>query len=72
MQLAVMLNKGKQLLFVELVNFVQQQEHRPAGFLYQLENLLVTRAEFLSGIHDLQDEMTTFQGIIDLAHHLAV
>ena len=42
------------------------------GLLHQFQHVPVAFAEAFGGVHDQQDEVGTFQSIMDFAHHLAV
>ena len=71
MQLAVLLDQGKKLLFLNLVYFIQEKKYRTCGFPDDFEHLFIGGVELFAGIHHPQDEIAALKGIVDLAHHPA-
>ena len=66
------LDGGQQLGLLEEIDLVQQQEGLGLGALDDVEHELVSGAELLGDIDNEQDEVATFQRIIDLLHHALV
>src|SRR6478735_12234108 len=67
-----MLDYGQQALFVQTVNFIQQQKDWGAGTFYQLKHLLIGWAEAVSGVNQQQDEIARLQRGVNFLHHFAV
>ena len=66
------LDGGQQLGLFEEIDLVQQQEGFGLGALDDVERELVSGAELLGDIDDEQDEVATFERVIDLLHHALV
>ncbi len=50
MQFAVALDHRQQALFVESINFIQQQKNRSAGALDQFKDLFIGGAKAVGGV----------------------
>src|SRR5579871_1878408 len=72
MLLAPVLDFRQQLRFLNLVDFVEDQEHWRLRSLYQVEHVPITCIGLLADVGDHKDKVAALERFVDLAHHLVV
>src|SRR5258708_3449946 len=71
-ELAVLLHQGKQLVFGNPVNLVEQQIRGSGGLLHQIKHLAIAGAEALRRVHNDEHKVSPFERLVDLLHHSAI
>ena len=70
--MAPALDFRQQLGFLDLVDFVENQEHWRLRSLYQIEDIPIARIGLLADVGDHEDKVAALERFVDLAHHLVV